>query len=284
MSSFKVLLMPLGLRGQAEERIQGALAVAQHFQAHLAVLFTYVSPREMIPDAIFGLSQAAMENLTKVADEQAAETARQRRELFERICQQHNVAVSAESPTGQISAAWQESTGLRTQLVAQRGRLADMIITAQPPQPQVSAMIQTALIETGRPVLLMPRTQTHFSAQDIVIGWNASSEAARTLEAALGCLKAANRVTVLTVQEHNAPQPDELLTYLSRHGITATAKTVDPSGQSTAAALLSETKSLGADLLVIGGYGHRHRLRDKLLGSVTQQVMAQATMPVLMAH
>ena len=284
MSSFKVLLMPLGLRGQTAERIQGALAVAQHFQAHLQVLFTYVSPREMIPDGIFGLSQAAMDNLTKIADDQAAESAKQRRDLFEQICQQRGVILSAQ-PAGQtLTASWQQGIGLRSQLVVQHSLLADLIVVAQPPQQQPSAMIQAALTETGRPVLLMPRMQTNFSADHIVIGWNASAEIARTLDAALPCLKAARTVTVLTTQEHKdgVPSFDDLLTYLSWHGISAAMKIF--TGHSTGAALLQEVHSLGADLLIVGGYSRKRSVRDRLKGSVTQHVITHTEIPVLMAH
>ena len=48
-------------------------------------------------------------------------------------------------------------------------------------------------------------------------------------------------------------------------------------------ALLSRVSDLGADLLVMGAYSHS-RLRERILGGVTRQILAQMTVPVLMAH
>lgn len=282
MSSFKMLLMPLGLRGQTAERLQGALAVANHFQAHLQVLFTYVSPREMIPEGIFGMSQAAMSDLTRVADEQAAESAKQRREVFMQICRRQGVTLSDQPLGSTVSASWREATGLRSRLIAQHGRLADLIIVAKPPQPQPSATIRAALTETGRPVLLMPRTQIRFSADNIAIAWNASGEIARTLEAALALLQAASQVSILTTQAYRntIPSLDELLAYLNHHGIAAAARIIDSDGKSLGTALLDEAYKLGAELLICGGYGRKHRLRS----GVTQSLLSSTHLPVLMAH
>lgn len=287
MSSINVILMPLGLRGQAAERLQGALAVARHFQAHLEVLFTYVSPREMIPDGIFGMSQATLAELIRVADEQAAASASERRELFLQACRQHGVPVSEQPPAGPAtSAAWQARSGLRSRLIAERGRLVDLIVVARPPQPRPSAMIYAAVTETGRPVLLMPRAQTTFSADRLVIGWDASAEAARTVDAALAWLKAAQSVTVLTVRDQHVdpPDPDELLAYLGWHGVAATARIVDSANRAIGTVLLGEAQTLNADLLLIGGYGRKHSLRDRLTSRVTQTVLDRTELPVLMAH
>lgn len=287
MSSFKVLLMPLGLRTHAAERMQGAIAVAQHFQAHLQVLFTYVSPREMIPDDIFGMSQTSMDNLTRIADEQAAESARERRELFLKICQQQGINVSKQPVAQTASASWSETSGLRSQRVARRGRLADLIVVAQPPQPELpSAMIQAALTETGRPLLLMPRTQTTFSAEHIVIGWNGSVAISRTLDAVLPCLQNARTVTVLTTAEHRNESGglDDLLTYLSWQGVSASAQIIAVDNRSIGEALLAEAKTLDADLLVIGGYSHKQRVLDKFIGSTTQYIIANSHIPAMMAH
>ena len=47
--------------------------------------------------------------------------------------------------------------------------------------------------------------------------------------------------------------------------------------------LLSRAADLGADLMVIGAYGHS-RLRELLLGGATRSILQSMTLPVLMSH
>ncbi|MCY4405072.1 MAG: universal stress protein, partial [Rhodospirillaceae bacterium] len=73
-------------------------------------------------------------------------------------------------------------------------------------------------------------------------------------------------------------------TYLARHGVSAEARhAISSSDLAASDALLSEISDHGADLLVMGGYGH-HRMREVLLGGVTRDILRQMTVPVLMSH
>ena len=47
--------------------------------------------------------------------------------------------------------------------------------------------------------------------------------------------------------------------------------------------ILSYAADSGADLMVMGGYGHS-RLREFILGGVTRGILAAMTAPVLMSH
>jgi nucleotide-binding universal stress UspA family protein len=92
-------------------------------------------------------------------------------------------------------------------------------------------------------------------------------------------------VTILEIiGSHPGPGPDALALYLARQGIRASQVRVPAaSGESTALQLTREARQAGGDLLVIGGYGHS-RLREMVLGSVTEQMIAQAAMPVFINH
>ena len=81
-----------------------------------------------------------------------------------------------------------------------------------------------------------------------------------------------------------AASRDEVLRYLGRHGITATARHVRPLAGNVGDTLLREAREAGTGLLVMGAYGHS-RLRELLLGGVTRHVLAHvAVTPVFMAH
>jgi nucleotide-binding universal stress UspA family protein len=144
-------------------------------------------------------------------------------------------------------------------------------------------------MEVGRPVLVVPSAGTFDKMpKHIVAAWDGSREAAMAMQAALPALHRSGHVTLVSMRhprdEDNAQQllvPD-MCQYLLRHGVQARAETqVTEIG--FADALLSRISDLGADLLVMGAYGHS-RLRERVLGGVTRQVLAQMTVPVLMAH
>ena len=286
MSNFRTILMPLGIAGQAHERITGALAVAKHYRAHLDVLFTYVSPKETIPADIFGMSKATMDNLTQIADKHAANLAQKRKQIFLDLCEHYEIVESNKpSPKPIASAAWQEIDGLRSTVVAMRGRLADLIIVAKPPISGPSSLIEAALKETGRPVLLMPRTQKEFSANHIAIGWNGSAHVARALDSAMPCIREAKQITVITTKDRKEEHPSvkELLNYFGWHGVKAAIEILTGKSHSVGKPLFSKAKAIKADLLVLGGHSHR-QVREMVMGSVTEYVLAEADLPVLMGH
>lgn len=286
MSRFRTLLMPLGLGGHAVERMAGALAVARHFGAHLEVMFTYVSPRHTIPSEIFGMSADTMHGLTEAADHHVAAQAEEREAAFLDLCRAHDVPISDIPRPSGVSASWGAIDGLRSVIMATRGRLFDLIVVARPPEPKPSALIEAALKETGRPVLVMPRIQQTFTAERIVIGWNGATESARAVDAAMPCILAAGAVSILTTERHadEAVGPTALRRYLAWHGVDADVHILDSARRSVGDALLAASADRAADLLVVGGYSHRQRARHLILGGVTERLLATADLPVLMAH
>jgi len=143
-------------------------------------------------------------------------------------------------------------------------------------------LVEAAVIGSGRPAFVLPCAGTsHAVFETIVVGWKATREAARALAAALPLLRAAKRVHVL------GPAPDlevdALRAHLRRHGVEPRFETFEPAPALAGELLLSRAGQLGADLLVMGCYGHG-RLRELALGGATRGVLRAMTLPVLMAH
>ena len=285
MTKYRSLLMPIGLGGDAEQRLAGALAVAKHFGAHLELLFTYVSPRQSIPDDIFGMSKETMRGLAETADRHAEAAGADLRALFDRLCDKQGIPVG-DSPAPQgPSASWQQSTGLRSQLIAVHGRLVDLVLMSRPTQSGPSASFEAALLETGKPLLLMPRDREAFAADRILIGWNGSREAARAVNDALPMLLDASSVVVVATADCATVDPslEGVKRYLALKGIEATTDILRPKGDHIGNALVEAAEANGVDLIVLGGYG-RPRMRDMIFGGVTHEILAKADRPVLMAH
>ena len=114
----------------------------------------------------------------------------------------------------------------------------------------------------------------------ILVAWNGSREAARAVHDALPFLLAAERTTVLIVdpqaQSSNVGEPPgaDLAAHLARHGVRVEIKTVPGGGLAAGDAILAQAADEGADLLVMGGYGHS-RLWEMVLGGATRHLLAQ---------
>ena len=285
MGHFRSLLMPVGLGGDVEQRITGGLAVTKHFGAHLELLFTYVSPRQSIPEDIFGLSREAMRGLTETADRHAEEVGADLHALFGALCRKHGVALGDRPAPDGPSATWRQGTGLRSRLISVHGRVVDLILLSRPTQARPSASFEAALLETGKPLLLMPRDRQSFRADRILVGWNGSREAARAVNDALPLLTAAKAVIVVATADRATADPtlDAIEAYLSLKGVPVTTDILRPQSHRIGNALLDAAEANSADLIVMGGYS-RPRMREIVFGGVTHEILATADRPVLMAH
>jgi nucleotide-binding universal stress UspA family protein len=123
----------------------------------------------------------------------------------------------------------------------------------------------------------------------VIIAWNRRREAARAVHDAMPLLGNAKAVTVIEV-DPPASLPgepvvtgDDLAGALSRRGIPALAETTTSGDLGVDNVLLSRAADLGADMLVMGAYGHS-RLREYVLGGVSRGIFGQMTIPALMAH
>jgi nucleotide-binding universal stress UspA family protein len=172
---------------------------------------------------------------------------------------------------------------------ALRARFADLVIlgraasTREPDRRLAEALVLLG----GAPCLLLPESDaTPNGFGRIVVAWNRSQQAKRALDDGLALLKSAAAVQVVTVDETDA-EPDDLgvdvvLARLAHHGIRAEARRLKRHGD-VAKALLGACHAFGADLLVLGAYGHG-RVAEAVLGGVTRTLLARAPLPILMSH
>jgi nucleotide-binding universal stress UspA family protein len=139
----------------------------------------------------------------------------------------------------------------------------------------------------GVPVLVVPRIPQSGIGHHVTIAWNGSREAARAVKDALPILQRAARVTVLCInqadRERNSRPGDDLVEHLEYHGIQSTTDSIASNGRSVGDAIVSRIADEGADMLVMGAWGHS-RLHEFVLGGVTRSILARTAVPVLMSH
>jgi nucleotide-binding universal stress UspA family protein len=151
-------------------------------------------------------------------------------------------------------------------------------------------LFEFVLFQSGRPLLVVPPKRVKAKAFNrIVIGWNASREAARAVGDAAPFIDNAELVTIVTVDASpkelgvgELPGAD-LATHLSHRGAKAELRNISSAGRSDGRALLAAAEELDADLIVIGGYGH-NKIREFVLGGVTREVIRSSEIPLFMSH
>lgn len=283
------ILVPLG--GQAGDGIAlgAAFVVAKAFDAHVCGLFVHIDPRDAVPLLGEGMSAALAGEIMQAAERESATACRLANAAFEAARASVGAPLIDRPPgPGGVSASWAETTGQVEDVVRLRARLSDLVVLPQQDayaSAPLMAVLESVLIGSARPLLLVPPSVPADIGRTVAIAWNGGTEAARAVAAAMPFLGQAETVHVLTAETTatSAEAGDRLAEYLAWHGIAARVSRIRPAGGPVGAALLARAGELGADLIVMGGYGHS-RLREMILGGVTRYVLGHAGLPVLMAH
>jgi nucleotide-binding universal stress UspA family protein len=288
--SIRLVLIPLFGSEADSFCLRAGLAVAKRLSAHAEGLFVRIDPADAIPAIGEGVSPAVVIQLTQAA---AAEMERQSaaaRGAFEPAFEESGVAL-ADSPgqSAAPSARWIELTGRRDEMIPRRARVSDLTVLARPHEqapPELNAVLEATLFGAGRPLLIVPPGGAREFGRTIAIAWNGGTEAARAVGWALPFLETAGAVHCLTAQTRrtHADVAADLAEYLEWRAIACVRHAVAAEeDEPVAAALLRIAGEIGADLLVMGGYG-RTRLSELVLGGVTRHVLAEAELPVLISH
>ncbi|HMA14209.1 MAG: universal stress protein, partial [Bacteroidota bacterium] len=215
------------------------------------------------------------------------ERARACRALFEDGMVARGLSRHHEGAAG-ATFAWLESQGITARdFLASYARVFDVTVIGRPQSasdgPRMGAL-EAALFESGRPVLLAPPEAPASIGDNVLIAWNGTPEAARTVAFAKPLLQRARHVAVVTVAggETTEPSGEHLARYLRLNGITCEAREVEAAPE-RGAAFLAEARRVGSDLIVKGAYT-QSRLRQMIFGGATRHLVTEATVPVLLAH
>jgi nucleotide-binding universal stress UspA family protein len=286
--AIKVILTPLFGVPSDEAALATALAVARKFSAHLDVMHIRADPRTMIPYIGEGMSGALIEEMIASAEQQADERAQRVRQTFDSWCEKFGLS-TGDATTEGPNCTWMENIGRPDVCVARRGRVADVVVIARAEGENavttITETLEAALMDSGSPLLVAPAGAPETVGAHVAVAWNGGLEAARAVTAAMPFLKAAEDVTIVTIDDPCPPEatPEALAGYLASHGVNSQIRNPEAGGDSMSAILLATAGGADADLMVMGAYTHS-RLRELVFGGVTYEVLAAADIPVLMAH
>ncbi len=277
----KTILVSLNHTERNAPVLKVATALAEKHDAH--VIGLYVIPAVYVHP---GISLHATTDVIEIG-----------RKFFEQHASETEKVFKETMEKAGFRGEWRKEDGMShlvSSAVVEHGRQADLIIVSQGGINSNSSaeadFSERVVLESGRPVLIVPNAGNFESvAENAIIGWNATREAARAAFDAAPLLANGGKAHItwvdsdLRTYDSDALPGAELATSFARLGIDTiseptTAPDIDP-----ADALLNRASDVGADLLVMGAYGHS-RLREFVFGGATRKVLDQMTVPVLMSH
>lgn len=255
-----------------------AVSLAKLFEAHIAGVGFIYEP--VIPGTVLGgiptdLIEAQREENTKAAKAAAGR--------FEAAAAGAGLSAEVRILDASVAGA--------ADLFGRIARRFDLAVVGQA-RPKEGAseelLIEGALFESGRPVVVVPFVQTKaVSLERVLVCWDGSRPATRAIADALPILRRANAIDIVAVSGERGKGGElagtNMARHLARHGLTVTLKRVSSGEVDVPSAIRAQIAETGADFMVMGGYGHS-RLREFILGGVTRTILTSSTIPVLMSH
>jgi nucleotide-binding universal stress UspA family protein len=275
--SYKTILVHCDAAKSVSYRLDVAAELAQRFGARLVGLHV----RRPFETPVFFDGGFVTDDLFKIyeegvkADEAAA-----------------SAAFAKATKGTHLSTEWRTANGYVDSELAVQARYADLVVLGQAePKPTAtpSDLPEAVALATGRPVLVVPHIGAKPPGKVVLLCWNASREAARAAADALPFLMAADHVIVLAVNPmasaagHGVEPGADAAAWLSRHGVKVTVQRDVAPDADVGGVILSRAADHGADLIVMGIYGHS-RMREMVLGGASRTLLASMTVPVFMAH
>ena len=274
----KDLVVPITKTTGDAAAAAAAIAIASRHGAHLSMLEFVSMP--MLPTDPWGC-EVGLGDLYAKFREDAESGAVAWRERLSREAP----AVSSEV---RIVDSLASDASRQAALHARYGDLTIMAMATTQARDQAIAgeYFASLLLDSGRPVLLVPAGYAWIPNARIVVAWQPKSESTRALHDAMPFLHDAAAIDLLVVGEGDdaVPEGADIAAHLSRHGLKVEVAMRPRGNESVAAVLIKHVRDTGAGLIVAGGYGHS-RLREWVMGGVTQELLSGACpVPVLFSH
>ena len=188
-----------------------------------------------------------------------------------------------------LTSEWRSADDSGPTAIGTIGRAYDLIVMPQPGAlPKMpESVFETALFDTGRPVLVVPQGFNGMVGKRVLFAWNGSTESARAISLAMPVLSRAESIDVMSVDGPGGmvpgPSAAEIAESLRSHGLTVTSQHVKPGSRSAGQTIVDTAVAGGADLIIKGAYT-QSRLRQMIFGGMTRHLILNSTLPVLFSY
>ncbi len=277
----KNLLVPVVEHDLLPSVLQTSLLVARRFGSTVEGFFLQPALAEYVPVDMVG-------GMTWMRDAEGDEgAAAHAASVFTGFFEREGLAREGAAPGGP-RFRWRHDAPPGDGFLGQHARIFNATVVGRPGSGEAMprmATLESALFESGRPILIAPPTPPPSLGRRVLVAWNRSTETARAVALAMPFLREAEEVIVLDVEGAGVPGPtaEALAGALSGEGITARGLTMAPGKRVAGEIFLAEAGALACDLIIKGAYT-QSRLRQMIFGGVTSHILANTAVTVFMAH
>lgn len=273
---YKDILVFLDDGKSNSQRVKAVFQLAEYQQARV----TGVTFSSIKPGNLEGKNAKAVKESSELA-------AQQRMDEFLQAASRKGIDADSRILHGKFSYTAEK--------MAQLSRNFDLVVLRQArPDSDGYAMSKTlaeqVILLSGRPVFFMPYIGAHrIPCRKAMIAWDGTPTATRAVHDAIPMLTKMEKVMIMVVQGDKRKTArgellvDDLVAHLGRHDVTAAVNRVNPGGLDVANIILNQISDNDIDLLVMGGYG-TPSLKQKIFGGVTQSILSNMLVPVIMSH
>jgi nucleotide-binding universal stress UspA family protein len=188
---------------------------------------------------------------------------------------------------------WRCAEDFPTRFFVQQARAADIIVIGESGRdlladPFVQANPGDLLMQTGRPLVVVPDGVDWLDLRSVLVAWKDTPECRRAVTDALPILREAKDVIIAGIVEDEVDRmtvssgTEDLVAWLLRHGVVACERVPAECGNATAQ-LDRIAADVGAGLVVAGAYGHS-RFREWIFGGVTKGLINPSSRCSLLSH
>jgi nucleotide-binding universal stress UspA family protein len=286
----KTILALIGGGDRDEVILRTALAAAVPLSAHLDFLHVHVTA---VKAARYSRVEFAMGAGLRNAMDQLESNANTFSEVaadhVRKFCAGWKIEICNIPPSGKnVTASFREEKDTAIERLTLHARHSDLVVLGRAKQTQGLSpdTLEHLVLNCGRPVLVAATAAPQTLTGTVMVCWNESGNAARAVAAATSILANAKRVVFTTVAERDEGGTEavhDLARQFAWNGISTEAQVIPANGSGTAGLLAAAAEDCGADLVVMGAYGHS-RVRELMFGSCTEAFIRAADRPILLMH
>jgi len=292
---FKTILVNLVGTPDDGGTLDTALAVARLFNGHLVCTRIHPDIMSQVLNASgidMGSGTGAVAETFQALSEEERKASENTKAAFQAFIAREKLPIVERTRTSGVTVSWREMQGTPDDVLSNMGRYCDLIVVGPRGGKNTqltSVELGNVVLDCGRPILISPPKRALVSPRKIAVAWKDSPESARAVTAAMPLLSQAKQVIVLgAAEEEDACLPcadscRKIAECIDWQGVETDSALVVPGGRSSADAILDRAMEKGADMLVMGGFGHS-RLRETIFGGFTRQILERNPLPIFIFH
>jgi nucleotide-binding universal stress UspA family protein len=284
MSEIKTILLPFNNLQPAAVTVDVAHRVAARFESYIEGAYY----RQLMP-IIAGEGITLPGDYLAEFEEEGRLQAERATSTFKVLLEERGIPFGTlEESSSAMRAGWSEMVGTGPAGIGEYARLFDLSIVARNESEATAdwkTTVEAVLFESGRPVLVVGDRVPDTLGDRIVIAWNGSTEAARSVLAGMPFLAVSDEIVVVEVEGGmvSGPAAAQVAQHLAQRGLVVRSETITKRDGSIGGAVLEFAETWNTDLLIKGAFT-QSRLRQLIFGGATREILEGAPFPTLFCH